>query len=177
MCPLCTQIVSSVYKAESQDQLPEATDLRCDISFETVAITLCCFTALGIHSRSLCNTHLHSLPHISMVTCVCSLHCQVSWGGGGGAWGFTLAVTSCTVKLSIILGTLGPETTVLIIEVSSIQGLKMLCIKVLYSKYSIPVTCVHIRGVSQGSGLEGCLRGLDWRALCAVVCAVADWLW
>ena len=60
--------------------------------------------------------------------------------------------------------TLGPEITVLTIEVSSVQGLKM-----YYGKskvnHLVPVACVHNRGVSaiQGSGLEGCLqfKGLD----------------
>ena len=62
------------------------------------------------------------------------------------------------------LDTLGLESTVLIIEVSSFQGLGIYTVA-YYSGILVPVVCVHIRGVSpiQGAGLEGCpqFRGLD----------------
>ena len=49
--------------------------------------------------------------------------------------------------------TLGLESTVLIIEVSSFQGLEMWLIIV---EYLVPVVCVHIKGKSpiQGAGLK-----------------------
>ena len=51
--------------------------------------------------------------------------------------------------------TLGPESTVLIIEVCSFQGLKMHVLWFIIVDHWVPVVCVHIRGVSptQGAGL------------------------
>ena len=47
-----------------------------------------------------------------------------------------------------ILHTLGPERTVMIIEVSSFQGLEMY-LAIIIVDCSVPVTCVHLRGVLQ----------------------------
>ena len=57
---------------------------------------------------------------------------------------------------SSIPDTLGPEWTVLIIEVSSFQGLKMYYDEA-WRIILVPVVCVLISGASaiQGSGLEG----------------------
>ena len=73
---------------------------------------------------------------------------------------------NCKQVLSVKNGpsipdTLGSERTVLIIEVSSFQGLKEQSIV----NHLVPVTCVlhkHKRGVcNSGSGLEGCLQFRD----------------
>ena len=60
--------------------------------------------------------------------------------------------------------TMGPEWTVLILEVSLLQGLKMYYGKA-WRIILVPVVCVLISGVSaiQGSGLEGfhCIRTYD----------------
>ena len=47
---------------------------------------------------------------------------------------------------------LGPESTVLIIEVSSFQGWK--CTVAYNVEYLVPVVCVHIRVVSPIQGLD-----------------------
>ena len=64
----------------------------------------------------------------------------------------------------LYIGHLGARRTVLIVKVSSFQGLKLYCGRSIVS-HLVSAACVCIRGVSaiQGAGLEGCLqfRGLD----------------
>ena len=58
----------------------------------------------------------------------------------------------------------GPERTVLIIEVSSFQGLKCTMARHSKSLILVPVACVHNRGVPaiQGSGHRySTIHGLD----------------